>query len=258
MLLRDIQELEVKVKEFFDVEVTDSEILVSDDESYWVLAIPDCEIEVKEILENDLGFENYQEVWITRGEQVEIPNNIIYKHRKEELKEKWEKLMKLSCDFSYKIHRHCGSKIFQDDREDILFALRWNKKICKTESDFRHFINKMNSFFRESVKIKGRNKECITGKIKGILTERCGFYRNLRNLRVGWAAHDPKKLDDPIKQAERARDSFKELSGKDPSEFKQIDWFWIQLKLIEKGIEDIRNLKNDDSFLNEIKGVING
>lgn len=118
----------------------------------------------------------------------------------------------------------------------------------------------MNSFFRESIKVKkeGRYKEGITRNLKKVLTENCAFYRHMRNLRVGWAAHDPKKLDNPIKQVERSKGSFKKLMGKDPSEFKQIDWFWIQLKFIEKGIGDLESFKNDNSLLDKIKDVVNG
>ncbi len=229
MRIENIEDFVEELEKYCEIEIEDSYSMISGDDSYWILSVLGCDKETESMLEQ-LGFEDYGKELKIGKKQTTFSPELVYKLKRSELKNKWNKLIDIFCEFYSNMEDPCDGKIFSPSKEHMKIALRWEGKICKNEADFKHFIIDIHTVFRGSIKIEQEQD------IKGKLTEIFVFYEHLRNLRTGWAAHNPSELDNPSKWRNNAESSFKELINKTPT--VQLDWFNAQMKLIDTGIEN--------------------
>lgn len=247
MRIEDIEDFVGKLENYCEIEVEDSYSMICGDYSYWILSMLECDKETESMLEQ-LGFEDYGKELKIGKKQTALPPKLVYGLKRPELKNKWNELIVSFCEFCSDMEDFCDEKIFSSSKDHMKIALKWEDKICKNEADLRHFIIDIHSIFRGSIKVEQEQE------IKGKMNEFFDFYEHLRNLRIGWAAHNPTELDNPSKWRNNAEHSFKELLNETPK--VQLDWFNAQMELIDIGIENFNAEIEDEYVIAEISELI--
>ncbi|MEF8848500.1 MAG: hypothetical protein V5A68_05135 [Candidatus Thermoplasmatota archaeon] len=256
MNTNDINRLADILEKIFDITIEEDELSIISvgDDKYWILPILESCPEMEKLLENKMGFENYEGLWLFKGNEVTIDNKYIYKIKKPELHNSWHNLLNIFLKLKKDLERDFDFLVFNHSLEEVNECIKWHNTPCISEGELKEFIRLLNSIFREKIKCVIGSGYCrgLTNDIKGIFKNRLDFYMHLRNLRTAWQAHYPTDLSDTVKWNERKIGSFKELLDKEyPSE--KLDYFDLQYKLIRIGIENFQFLLDNKSRLKSFK-----
>jgi len=259
MKIKDIDEFNKKLRNIFDLEIEEDEstIVTVADDRYWILPILETSQETEAFLENELGFENFEELWLFKGQAISVDDEYIYKIKKSEIQSLWDDLFHTFIGFKRALEKNINYDLFKHSIDDIHECIKWRDRPCKTESHLKDFINHTNTIFRDTLKCtkNGEYDKELTTELKGELAKNMRFYKHLRNLRNGWSSHSPSTLKNSQKWIKRVNDSFDFLLGRKPS--SNLDYLRIQIRLMKTGIEDFKDYqgKNFEKIISQLDDI---
>ena len=255
MIISNIEQLEVLLKEFYNAYIDDNGgvVVTCGDDTYWIIPIIDVNDRIKDFFE-EIKFQEFEEGLFIGRSNIELDDDFFAALHEATISDLWRELINVYCKFRRSLDKVLLSNIFIDTYNHLGIISYWRAKPCKSRTDVQSFVTDLNILFRECIKYETKNKN-YTSYIKGLLKENSNFYQIIFTLRNFWAAHsiNHSQYRDRIHEVESV---FLQLIGKQDLEDDICDCLNLQIKLLEEAIEAFEKLQNDERFFEYLKNSL--